>query len=341
MGLWRIAIDESSGRAAGIPEAVASGVDVAMDLPQPSKDGTSLIFRSKLETVNPAAITFDRTTARIGDVRLLQHRTGTLSPTDASPDGKWIALANILQRQQDVFIMHPDGSGLTRLTDDAPRDWGPRFTPDGSAVTFYSNASGKYDAWSIRLDGSGRTRLTDIAPGAAFAMFAPDGRRLVTGVIPRSAVIGTAPWPITLKSATKIDSSLAVPGGLILPTYWTRGGRWISGYVTDPAGEIVGHGVIDAVTMRSHRLNDDSRSYDLAWLPGEREVVYFAKEDQLVMQDVVTLERRAITGTLPYPPEPLGSLVPSPDGGTLYYGARQTEANIWLVRRTPPQARRP
>ena len=38
---------------------VASGVDVAMDLPQPLGDGTMLIFRSKLESVNPAAIAFD------------------------------------------------------------------------------------------------------------------------------------------------------------------------------------------------------------------------------------------------------------------------------------------
>ena len=338
MGLWRIAVDEQSGRATGVPEPVAAGVDVAMDLPHPSKDGTALIFRSRLESVNPAAISFDPAAARITDVRLLQHRTGTLSPTDASPDGKWIALASILQRQQDVFIMHPDGSGLTRLTDDAARDWGPRFTPDGSAVTFYSNASGKYDAWSIRLDGSGRTRLTDIKPGVAFPMLAPDGKRLVMARVPRGALMGTAPWPITAASARPLPG-LTLPEAQLLPTYWTRGGRWISGYLTDPAGEIVGHGVMDAATMRSHRLNDDSRGYDLAWLPGDRQVVYFTTRGALVLQDVVTLERRTVAGTLPHPPEPLAELVASPDGRTLYYGARQSEANVWMVRRAAPAAR--
>ena len=338
MGLWRIAIDERSGRATGAPEAVAAGVDVAMDLPQPSRDGTALIFRSKLESVNPAAIAFDPATARIVDVKLLQHQTGTLSPTDASPDGKWVALASILQRQQDVFIMHPDGSGLTRLTDDAARDWGPRFTPDGTGVTFYSNVTGKYDAWSIRLDGSSRTQLTDLRPGIAFPMFAPDGKRLVMGRIPRSAAMGTAPWPITVKSVRSLPG-LPLPDGQITPTFWSRGGRWISGYLTDPSGEIVGHGVMDAATMRAHRLNDDSRGYDIAWLPGERQVVYFTAHDKLVLQDVVTLERRAVTGTLPYPAEQLGGIVASADGRTLYYGARQTEANIWLVRRSPAQAR--
>jgi hypothetical protein len=37
---------------------------------------------------------------------------------------------------------------------------------------------------------------------------------------------------------------------------------------------------------------------------------------------------------LPHPPDELGSITVSPDGRTLYYGARQIEANIWLVKRS-------
>ena len=51
------------------------------------------------------------------------------------------------------------------------------------------------------------------------------------------------------------------------------------------------------------------------------------------MQDVETLDRRAIAGTPPYPPDLLTSIAASPDGRTLYYGARQIEANIWMVKR--------
>jgi serine/threonine-protein kinase len=332
MGLWRVSIDEAAGRAIGAPEAIASGGDVAMDLPHVSRDGTTLIFRSKLESVNPAAVAFDPVNARVGAVTLLQHRTGSLIPSDASPDGKWIALASVLDRQQDLFLMHPDGTGLTRVTEDAARDWSPRFTPDSKALTFFSNPTGKYDAWSIRLDGSGRTRLSDVAPGLAFAMFAPDGRRLAAGIVPDGALIGTAPWPMTRKSATPL-TNLKVPGGLISLTYWSRGGRWLSGYVVDPAGEPVGFGVIDMTTGEARQLNDDSRSFDLAWLPGDRQVVYFTNRGTLVMQDVVTLARRPVAGTLPYSRDILGGVIASPDGRTLYYGAQQSEANLWLVKR--------
>ena len=40
-----------------------------------------------------------------------------------------------------------------------------------------------------------------------------------------------------------------------------------------------------------------------------------------------------VIGTLPYPPDILGSIAASPDGRTLYYGAQQSQANIWLVKR--------
>ena len=336
MGLWRIGVDQSTGRATSAPTPIASGVDVAMDLPHPSADGSTLLFRSMLESLNPAAISFDPASRRVGDVRLLQNRTGTLTPTDASPDGRWLALASTFDRQQDVFIMHPDGTGLTRLTDDIARDWQPRFTPDSKSLTFYSNLLGKYDAWSILLDGSGRTRLSDFSPGAAFTMFAPDGKRLVSVILPRRTVIGTAPWPMT--EANSKPTTIKIGGGDLVPTYWSRGGRWISGYILNAGGEAIGFGVLDPATGQAHQLNDDSNSYDLAWMPGDREVVYFTTQRKLVMQDVVTLERHEISGTIPYPPDLIGGIIASVDGRTLYYAARQSQANIWLVRRSAPSA---
>ena len=118
----------------------------------------------------------------------------------------------------------------------------------------------------------------------------------------------------------------------MVPTFWARDGRWISGYVVNSGGEAIGFGVYDVAAGRVRRLNNDSRQYDLAWLPSGR-VVYFTSKGTLVMQDVASLQRRDVTGTLPYPPDILGSIVAAPDGKTLYYGARHVEANIWLVKR--------
>ena len=268
-----------------------------MDLPHLSRDGTALIFRSKLESVNPAAISFDPATARLGAARLLQHRTGILSPFAISPDGSWLTLVNLPDRHQDIFLMHPDGSRLKRLTDDEARDWCPGFTPDGTGVVFYSNLLGKYDGWLIRLDGSGRTQLTDFpAPGVGFSMFAPDGKRLVVGLIPSGGAIGQEPWPVTEQSADTLR--LDVEGGTISPTGWSPDGRWLAGYVVAPSGDVGGFGVYEIPTGRARQLNRDSRANALAWLPDHRHVVYFTDRDRLVIQDIASLERREVAGAL-------------------------------------------
>ena len=188
----------------------------------------------------------------------------------------------------------------------------------------------------MRLDGSGRTRLTDVTDGVNFSMFGPDGKRLVVSVSPSGGMIGAPPWPMTDKSATALR--LEVEGGTLTPNYWSRDGRWISGYIVNPAGEATGFGVYDVAAGRARRLNNDSRGFDVAWLPGSKHVVYFTDRGALFMQDVESLERRQIAGSLPYPPDLLASITASPDGKTLYYGARQVEANIWLVKRSALEA---
>jgi len=340
MGLWRIAVDEVSGRPTGAPESIALGVDVAMDLPHLSKDGTALVFRSQFETVNPAAIPFDPATGQAGPVTQLQHRTGILVPGDVSPDGRWLALNNVPDRRQDIFIMHPDGSALTRLTDDEARDFFPHFTPDGQALTFYSNQTGKYQAWSIRIDGSGRTLLTDAPNGVAFTMFAPDGKRLLAQGMRGNGVIGTAPWPMAETSMTTLDG-LDLADGHMWPTAWSRGGAFLSGYVLSLTGEPRGFALYDVATKRIRQLNLDSHGPHLAWLPGDRQVVYFTDRGKLVMQDIESLQRREVAVSLPHPPDYLGTIAAAPDGRTLYYGAREVQANIWLVKRPDPDARVP
>ena len=122
-------------------------------------------------------------------------------------------------------------------------------------------------------------------------------------------------------------------GGTLAPSYWSRDGRWLSGYIVSPSGEPRGHAVYELATGRVRQLNDDSDGYELAWLADNRHVVYFTRRGKLVMQDVVSLERREVAGVLPYAADQPRSLASSPDGRTLYYGAQQIEANIWLVKR--------
>jgi hypothetical protein len=133
-------------------------------------------------------------------------------------------------------------------------------------------------------------------------------------------------------------TGLEVPGGTVSPTYWSRDGWWLSGYITTPSGDPKGYALYEVATGRIRVLNDDSRSYDLVRLPGNRRVVYFPSRES-VMQDIESLARGEIQVTLPYPPVLPGPIAAMPDGRTIYYCAEQTEANIWLAKRVTDRNR--
>ena len=78
---------------------MAAGGDAWFDLPKVSRDGRHVLFRAKIESANPTAV---------------------------SPDGHWLALMSPLDRDQDVWVMRTDGRDLRRVTDDVWRNWTPR-----------------------------------------------------------------------------------------------------------------------------------------------------------------------------------------------------------------------
>ncbi|MEO7043304.1 MAG: hypothetical protein ABI035_13665, partial [Gemmatimonadaceae bacterium] len=179
-----------------------------------------------------------------------------------------------------------------------------------------------------------RTRLSDLKGGVTYTLLSPDGKRLLVSDQSASArsFVGGAPWPVTDRTATVVPD-LVVPHGFAQFNTWTRDGRWVGGVIITSDGALRGHVVADPTTLRPRVLNDDSDGEFMAWLPDGQHVIYFMKDNSLVVQDINTLARHAITGKLPYPPEQSQDIVASPDGRTLYYGAERAEANIWMVRR--------
>jgi len=337
MGVWRIAVDEASGTPKGSAESIVTGTDVSMDLPHLAADGRTVIFRSTMQSVNPAALPFDPATRRVGTPTLLQHRTGLLTPTGVSPDGQWLLLVNAPDRHQDVFLMRSNGRDLSRLTDDDARDWEARFIGRGDSVVFRSNASGTYDAWSIRRDGSNRTRLTNFSEGVFGPVFSPDGTRLAisnfpTGKLDQVVHIGGPPWPMT-RATSKAAAGITV-GTATLGVYnWSSNGRWLSGALFEASGELKGHALYDIAAGTLTKLNNDAGSGELAFLPGAQQVVYFNARGMLILQDIASLQQWVIAESLTFPADVPKNIVASPDGRTLYYGAQQIESNIWIVQR--------
>src|SRR5207253_10721483 len=76
----------------------------------------------------------------------------------------------------EIYVMNPDGSGVTRVTNTAGGNVDPIWSPDGKRIAFASFRSGRSEVFVINVDGTGETQLTTEGgfPGA----WSPDGTRI-------------------------------------------------------------------------------------------------------------------------------------------------------------------
>jgi TolB protein len=61
----------------------------------------------------------------------------------------------------EIFVMKPDGSGVTQLTDNTAEDFDPTFSADGEVVLFSTNRDGNQEIYVMNADGSKQANRTN------------------------------------------------------------------------------------------------------------------------------------------------------------------------------------
>jgi Tol biopolymer transport system component len=80
---------------------------------------------------------------------------------------------------EEIYVMYPDGSVPTRLTDNEASDNGPVWSHSRKTVAFHSNRSGPPEIFLMNLDGSDQRLLVSLdALGALFPSFSQSGNEL-------------------------------------------------------------------------------------------------------------------------------------------------------------------
>jgi TolB protein len=98
-----------------------------------------------------------------------------------SPDGTTIVFASKRDGNWEIYTVHPDGSGLTRLTTDPAFDSTPVFSPDGKTIAFTSDRGADPEHPShLFLMNSDGTNVRQISNGEDESTpdYSPDGRRI-------------------------------------------------------------------------------------------------------------------------------------------------------------------
>jgi Tol biopolymer transport system component len=273
MNLWRVAIDEASGRTSGRPEPITTPSLWSGGFSF-SRDGKRLVFGSLDWRSALMRAEFDPATGALeGAGTPILKGSEPIRDHELSPDGQWVAFMRF-GSQDDILVSRTDGSQSRRLTDDSFRDRGPAWSPDGTRIAFYSDRSGSYQIWLIRPDGSGLQQVTEIASGTAnFPLWSPDGSRLAISVIPHGPALidmSAGKFPAQLEPLPQVAADR-----VFWPLSWSANGKRLAGITVLRSGLLGEMAVLD-LERGTYELvpGDYGRAWRIpAWLADNRRLI--------------------------------------------------------------------
>ncbi|MFL6203504.1 MAG: protein kinase domain-containing protein [Thermoanaerobaculia bacterium] len=316
MSLWRVRVDEESGRAPGEPEPLWAPTESIAGL---SLAGDRLVYATDDRSANVEWIAFDPARGETaGAPAPVTQGAWAVRSADLSPDGEWIAF-DTAAPQEDLFVVRADGSRRHQLLDDVAKDRLPRWSPDGAALLFYSNRSGKYEAWRIRPDGSGLEQLTRLPVPVFNPLWSPDGRRLAFS----RGFLGTAEIDLGQPIGQRVPRPLPLAGSgrTFSAASWSADGKWLAGYA-----DIGGIFVYSLATRHLEKLADRGRH--VAWLHGSPRLLYLDGESLFLLDTASRSSRRLLT---PPPRSDFKWVSVSRDDRRLLLVRHEDEGDVWMM----------
>jgi Tol biopolymer transport system component len=229
------------------------------------------------------------------------------------------------EKQEDLFIMRSDGTGLRQLTDDIYKDRHPRWAPDGKRVAFYSDRSGRYEAWAINSDGSRLEQLTYTSgPGAFHPIWSPDGTRLAYGIQSGNSFIIEVGKPWQEQSPQALPP-LSNPNRWFRAWSWSPDGRKLAGRPRRAEGQTSGITLYSLEPRQYEKLTDFGS--DPVWLSDNRKLLFLHRSKL----SLVDSQSKKVHEVLSVAPHRITDFVLSRDDRLIYFSIVTTEADIWLL----------
>jgi Tol biopolymer transport system component/predicted Ser/Thr protein kinase len=321
MNLWRVPIEEQTGKVLGQPEAVTTPSAYTGHLSF-SHDGRRMAYANVVSRANLQQVGFDpnKETVTGQPVWITQGSRRAMAP-DLSPDGEWLAFDSQGGQQEDLFVIRQDGTGLRQLTDDIYKDRKPNWSPDGKRIAFYSDRSGKWEIWTINSDGSGLHQLTYTSGTALNPVWSPDGTLLAYRNAAGSPSIIEVGKPWQEQSPRRLPSMS--DSNDWAPCSWSPDGRRLAGGRTPGGAGIV---VYSLESQQYEKLTDFGNNP--VWLSDSRRLL-FLNQGKVYLVDSQSKQIREVLSAAPHD---IGfAIALSRDDRLIYFTLVTTEADIWLM----------
>jgi eukaryotic-like serine/threonine-protein kinase len=326
MNLWRVAIEEKSGRVLGQPEPLTTPSAFAGHLTA-SATGTHIAYASFERTAPIQRVSFDpvagTTTATPATV---VGGTRFLSSVAPSPDGQWLTYYSI-GNQLDVLISRSDGTGERELTHDPANDRNPQWSRDGRQILIYTNRSGKGQIWSINPDGSQLRQLTFAPEGLeSYNIWSPDGSHIlyVGHGADYDKMFAFEPARSWKDQTPETFSRVIQPGVVFNPFSWSPDGTRLFGN-GQISGSTIGVFTYAFASGGFSRISDTGSA--CCWLNDSRRVLV-TDRGRLFLVDVNSKASRQVMSVAP---DEFNSVTVSRDNRTLYFTRETQQGDIWLM----------
>lgn len=263
----------------------------------------------------------DRAADTTGSLPTLPLPT-TTTTTASEPSARSSVGRVAFMRDNRIWIVNADGSGLHAITDGSDRFGSLHWSPDGRrlAATWVSGSNRRIAV--VELGGQVRF-LTEVADGAAGPRWSPDGSRIAFGMY-RDATGPTAVQAVWVMDADGTDRRLVTPAGF--DPDWSPDGTKLAYWCGDGTCTIDADGrnqrVVSTVHHGARWSPDGKRLLATRWNGNSRAYQVLVTMTPQGLDEQVVVDTYATAGEW------------SPDGRSIVFVRLTTSPysfNLWMV----------
>ncbi|HET9333634.1 MAG TPA: translocation protein TolB [Gemmatimonadota bacterium] len=197
-----------------------------------------------------------------------------------SADNGKIAFESQRDGNAEIYVMNPDGTGETNLTNNPALDTTPAWSPDGTKIAFASLRTGDLEIFVMNADGTNPINLTNSANTDLWPTWSPDGTKIAFHTF-RDAGSGLQSEIYVMDADGSNQTNLSQNAAIDVNPQWSPDGSKIAFMRQVPFSSDAEIYVMDAATgmNQTNISNNPAADAGASWSPDGSMIAFESSRD--------------------------------------------------------------